>query len=400
MPVLRADSSRSTLSVVIATVFVDIVGFGMILPILPGQADRFGSSPAAIGMLVASYSAIQFLLAPFWGRMSDRFGRRPVLLIGLAGSALSYVVFAIAGSFEVLLVSRLLDGGSGATVNVAQAYLADESPAEARARAMGKVGAAVGMGFIVGPLLGGIAASRGAATVGWVAAAITLANLIVAWRILPESARPRDIAAVPPLVVNPSRLALPLAVLFLATLAFSVMYVVFPLWSEQTLGASRSTVGYWFALVGLVTAVVQGGFLGRTVTWLGEHGSARLGTALLAVGLLSVPFAGLRGGLALYLVLAVLGAGYGLAGPAMLGLVSRLTGATRQGRILGVAQSATSLARIVGPVVAGMVMEAGGAGAAFGASAAVAGAGLATALVLGAATRDGEKAGKLEGWKA
>ncbi len=369
---------------VIATVFVDIVGFGMILPILPGQADRLGSSPAAIGVLVASYSAIQFLLAPLWGRASDRFGRRPVLLFGLAGSALSYVVFALAGSFEVLLLSRLLDGGSGATVNVAQAYLADESPAEARARAMGKVGAAVGMGFIVGPLLGGITASQGAAAVGWVAAAITFANLVVAWRILPESARREHHDPIAPLVINPSRIAVPLGVLFLATLAFSVMYVVFPLWGEQTLGASRSTVGYWFALIGFVTAVVQGGFLGRTVTWLGEHGSARLGTALLAVGLLAVPYAGLRGGAALYVVLAVLGAGYGLAGPAMLGLVSRLTGAARQGRILGVAQSATSLARIVGPVVAGVVMEAGGAGAAFGTSAAVAGVGMLMALLIGA----------------
>lgn len=387
----RAASSRTTLSVVIATVFVDIVGFGMILPILPGQADRLGSSPAAIGVLVASYSAIQFLLAPFWGRISDRFGRRPVLLVGLAGSGLSYVLFALAGSYQLLLVSRLLDGASGATVNVAQAYLADESPASERARAMGKVGAAVGMGFIVGPLLGGIAASGGAAMVGWIAAAITLANLVVAYRILPESVRRDHGEPPPPVVVNPARLAFPLAVLFLATLAFSVMYVVFPLWGERSLGASRSTVGYWFALVGLVTAIVQGGVLGRTVTWLGEHGSARLGTALLAVGLLAVPVAGERGGMALYLVLAIIGAGYGLAGPAMLGLVSRLTGAARQGRILGVAQSAASLARIVGPVVAGIVMGAGGAAVAFGVSAAVAGTGLATALVLEATQREDEK---------
>jgi MFS family permease len=249
---------------------------------------------------------------------------------------------------------------------------------------MGKVGAAVGMGFIVGPLLGGLTATAGTAMVGWVAAGITGLNLLVAIRILPESVRRDHVEPLPPVVVSPMRLAVPLAVLFLATLAFSVMYVVFPLWGEQSLGASRSTVGYWFALIGLVTAIVQGGVLGRTVTWLGEHGSARLGTALLAVGLLSVPFAGQAGGLPLYLVLAVLGAGYGLAGPAMLGLVSRLTGAARQGRILGVAQSAASLARIIGPIIAGVVMGAAGAGAAFGVSAAVAATGMLVALLIGA----------------
>lgn len=354
----------------------------MILPILPGHAASLGSSPVTIGLLVGSYSAIQLVLAPFWGRVSDRIGRRPVLLIGLAGSAASYALFALAGHWWVLLASRLLDGGSGATINVGQAYLADATAPGDRARAMGKIGAAVGLGFIVGPMLGGITAGGGVTLVAWVAAAITTLNLLVAWRILPESVR-RLPATAPESTVPVSRLMLPLSVLFLSTLAFSVMYVVFPLWGEATLAVSRSTVSYWFALIGLVTAVVQGGVLGWLVRMVGETGTARCGTAFLATGLALVPLAGDAGGARFYVVLVLLGIGYGLAGPAMLGLVSRDTGAARQGRILGVAQSAASLARIIGPVVAGMVMSGAGAASAFMVSATVAAAGLMMALVLG-----------------
>ncbi len=378
----RHASAASATAVVLATVFVDIVGFGMVLPILPGEASRLGSSPTAIGILVASYSAIQFLVAPLWGRLSDRIGRRPVLLIGLAGSALSYLLFAFAGSWLALLASRLLDGGSGATVNVAQAYLADGTPPAERARAMGKVGATVGAGFIVGPLLGALAVGHGGgAMAGLVACGLTAINLAVAWRILPESPRRAQEHDAPAAAPTPVRLTLPLAVLFLATLAFSVMYVVFPLWGEAAVGAPRSRVGVWFALVGLVTAIVQGGLLGRVVARLGEPRTAWIGTALLAGGLALVPILGTGGGL--YPVLVMLGAGYGLAGPAMLGLVSRLTGASRQGGVLGVAQSAASMARIIGPVAAGVVMEAGGAAMAFAASGWVAAGGLGAALLLG-----------------
>jgi MFS family permease len=283
----------------------------------------------------------------------------------------------------VLLASRLLDGGSGATINVGQAYLADATAPHLRARAMGKIGAAVGLGFIVGPMLGGITVSGGVTLVAWVAAAITALNLVVAWRILPESVPTMRAAPTIESPVSSARLLLPLSVLFLSTLAFSVMYVVFPLWGEATLGATRSTVSYWFALIGLVTVVVQGGVLGWLVRAVGETGTARCGTAFLATGLAMIPIAGAAGGIRFYLVLVLLGIGYGLAGPAMLGLVSRDTGASRQGRILGVAQSAASLARIIGPVLAGVVMSGAGAASAFLVSATVAAAGLMAALVLG-----------------
>ncbi len=354
----------------------------MILPILPGHAASLGITPVMIGVLVGAYSAIQLLLAPFWGRVSDRFGRRPVLLLGLAGSAASYLCFAIAGNWWLLLLSRLLDGGSGATINVAQAYLADSTPPAERARAMGKVGATVGMGFIVGPMLGGITAARGVPFVALLAAAITTANLLAALRFLPESEQGTepDPAAAPEVPVT--AVLLPLVVLGLSTLAFSVMYVVFPLWGEQQLGATRSTVSYWFALMGLVTAITQGGVLGRLVGKVGEAGTARGGMAFLAAGLAMIPLAS-GGGARFYTVLALLGIGYGLAGPSMLGLISRRTGGARQGSVLGVAQSVASLARIVGPVFAGAVMSGAGAEWAFLASAAVATFGLLAVLVLG-----------------
>lgn len=375
-------SRRRAGPIVLATVFIDIVGFGIILPLLPGEASRLGADPTTIGLLVASYSAIQFVLAPLWGRLSDSVGRRPVLLIGLAGSAISYVVFALAGSWWMLLVSRLLDGGSGATINVAQAYLADETAPADRARSMGKIGAAVGAGFIVGPLIGGLSAGAGGALPGWIAAAVTGTNLLVALVVLPESTRRTSVedAALP--ASSTLALPIPLLVLFLTTLAFSVMYVVFPLWGEAALSADRSTVSYWFAFIGLVTAITQGGVLGALVRRWGETGTARSGAALLATGLALVPMVGQHGGAGFYVVLALLGSGYGLAGPAMLGLISRLTGATRQGRILGVAQSTASLARIVGPVIAGVVMASAGAPASFVVSALMAVTALGAVLTI------------------
>ena len=396
-PMTHSLPPRSAFTTVVATVFVDVIGFAMVLPLLPSYAARFGGSPFMIGVLVASYSAMQFVFAPFWGRVSDRWGRRPVLLIGLAGSVVSFLMFAVAGSFTMLLISRLLDGGSGATVNVAQAYLADETTPERRTRAMGIVGAAFGLGFIVGPILGGITSAVDLALPGYVAAALTAANLVFAWWRLPESHHPSasDAAAERPLEWRALRA--PVLVLFLATLAFSVMYVVFTLFGEARFGATRSTVSYWFALVGLVTAIVQGGMLGRLVGALGEQRIGAIGTALLAIGFMLVPLTGSAGvpNVIFYLALVLLGAGFGLTGPSMVGMVSRLTRATHQGRALGLTQSVSSMARIVGPITAGVVMQANSAEAAFRASALMAAAGLVVAVV--ALPREQQQVEKLKG---
>lgn len=292
-------------------------------------------------------------------------------------------MFAMASGFPMLLASRILDGGSGATINVAQAYLADETAPERRTRAMGIVGAAFGLAFIVGPILGGITAAIDPSLPGYAAAALTAANMLFAWIKLPESHHRPDATRRTRTPLPWRTIAAPVAVLFAATLAFSVMYVVFPLFGERHFGATRSTVSYWFAFVGLVTAIVQGGLLGRLAAALGEAGVARLGTAMLAVGFVLVPVAGQATNTTplFYVVLVLLGAGFGMTGPAMIGLVSRHTAAERQGRVLGVTQSASSMARIVGPITVGIVMQTGSDAAAFRVSAAVAAVGCAVAWI-------------------
>jgi multidrug resistance protein len=358
----------SPTALIFLTVFVDLIGFGIVLPLLPSYAASFHVSDGAIGLLVASFSLMQFLLAHWWGRLSDRIGRRPVLLVGLAGSALSYLLFALAADFWVLLVSRLLAGGMGATVNVAQAYLADVTPQETRARAMGLVGAAFGLGFVVGPALGGITSRWGDAAPGLTASLLAALNCLLAWRWLPESRAGRTVAqrAVP---VHWSRFTMAFGAVAFSTVGFTVLYVVFPLQVERALGFSRHQAAYLFVLIGVVSAVIQGGVIGRLVARVGERPLMAVGGGLLALGLGLLPFAfeqGGRGGLPLlYTGLLVLAAGSAMIGPSAAAYVSRVAPADEQGRALGLLQSVGAVARIGGPILAGAVAGHSGARMAF-----------------------------------
>lgn len=351
------------------TVFIDLIGFGIVLPLLPSYAAAFHVGDAAIGMLVASFSLMQFLLAHWWGRLSDRIGRRPVLLVGLAGSALSYLLFALAGSFWVLVLSRLIAGGMGATVNVAQAYLADTTTAERRARALGLIGAAFGLGFVVGPALGGIASRWGNAAPGLIASALTAMNFLLAWRWLPEPARIPTVGPVPA-PVHWSRFSLAFAATACSTFAFTVLYVVFPLEVERSLGLDRHHAAYLFVLIGVVSAVVQGGLIGRLVPRFGERALIICGSILLALGLGLLPgaiAAGAAGSglMLLYVTLMLIAAGSALIGPSASSYVSHRAPAAEQGRALGLLQSVGAVARIVGPLVAGGIASQAGARAAF-----------------------------------
>lgn len=372
----------SPASLILLTVFIDLIGFGIVLPLLPSYAAAYHVGDTAVGVLVASFSLMQFLLAPWWGRLSDRIGRRPVLLVGLAGSALSYLVFALAQSFWMLLASRLVAGAMGATVNVAQAYLADITPPDRRASAMGKLGAAFGLGFVVGPALGGLSSHWGNAAPGLAATLLTAINLVLAWRSLPKTHshagdRPRAVS------VHWSRLIGPYGAVLLATTAFTVVYVIFPLEVEREMGYDRHHAAYLFVFIGLVSAVVQGGLIGRLVRRLGEPTLMTIGAVLLALGLGALPRVIVPGGglPLLFAALVLVAAGSASISPSAAAFVSRVAPPEEQGRALGLLQSMGAVARIAGPVAAGGIAGAVSPRAAFQVASVVAGASALVALL-------------------
>jgi MFS transporter, DHA1 family, tetracycline resistance protein len=370
---------RSPLAVLFVTVFLDLVGFGIVIPLLPLYGERFGAGPVAATWLLAIYSLMQFVFAPWWGRLSDRVGRRPVLLVGIFGASASYLAFGMAGTLAGLFVARALSGVMGANIGVAQAYIADVTGPRDRARGMGLIGAAFGLGFIFGPALGGILSRWGAAAPFVGAAALAAANGVLAWYRLPESlprqARDRSpagglwsrlatIAGASPLL---RRLYL---VVFLATLSLAAVEAIVGLWAARRWGATPETIGYGFAVVGVVAALAQGVMVGPLVRRIGERSSALLGLALLAVAMAAIPLAS-----TLPLVgaaLAVWAVGHAAATPALSALVSRQGGASVQGRLLAASQSLSALGRVLGPWWGGVALAHVGLAAPYLGAAAVA----------------------------
>jgi DHA1 family tetracycline resistance protein-like MFS transporter len=353
----------SPLVVIFVTVFIDLLGFGIIIPLLPFYAQHFGASAMVVGLLATSFSAMQFLFAPIWGRLSDVVGRRPIILAGLIGSAVSYVAFGLADSLAMLFAARILAGIAGANIPTAQAFIADSTRPENRAKGMGMIGAAFGLGFIFGPAIGGFLSHWGYAAPAYFAAALSLANFTAALVFLPESlpperrgttARPGRLEAFRLAMTRP-RLPLVLTVSFIVMTAFASFESMFELFAEARFGYGANTIGYLFAWVGIVLAVVQGVLVGRVVPLVGEHRLVPAAILLMAIALLghglapTVP--------ALMAAMGLLAVGMGFNSPSMLSVVSRLADPADQGGTLGVSQSLASLARIVGPLWAGFVFD-------------------------------------------
>jgi multidrug resistance protein len=352
------------LGLVFLTVLLDLVGFGIIIPLLPYFATELGATALQIGLIGASYSLMQFVFAPVWGGLSDRFGRRPLLLVGLFGSALSYLMFGLAGSLQVLLLSRIIGGIMGATVPVAQAIVADSTTPDRRARGMGMIGAAFGLGFIFGPWIGGELSHFGYGVPGLVAAAVTGLNAVAAVFFLPESLPPERRVRGPggwaTLVerAKSARRALgrptirgPIFVFFLMTLGFAGFTLTLPLFLADPLGLSAKITGRLFAYVGLISAAIQGRLIGPLVERYGERHVAVAGGLLLAAGIAGIAlFPTLP---PLFATLALVGVGWGCVVPSLQSLISRRALPREQGEILGVNQSAASAARVIGPVAAG-----------------------------------------------
>jgi len=360
---MAGSSSRSFLTIIFLTVFIDLLGFGIVLPLLPYYAHQFHASGVAVGALIGVYSAMQFLTAPLWGRWSDRIGRRPVILISLAGSTLSYLLFAVANGVGLLFVSRILAGIAGASIPVAQAYIADVTTEDERARGMGLIGAAFGLGFVFGPVIGGLLAHYGHSAPGLAATTICGGNLVAAFWRLPESLPATQRHAKPaahPLLQWRTALARPhvatLVLLFAAVVfCFSTMETTLSLLCATAYGMSASHIYWLFGYLGVMTTLMQGGIIGRLTRRVDEARLVSSGTALLAVGLLAAPFTA-----PVVPLLASLGAiafGQGIASPVLSSLLSKASQGKDRGEVLGVSQSLGSLARILGPLWGGLLFD-------------------------------------------
>lgn len=365
---------KMVLAVVFMTLFLDLVGFGLILPVLPFYAVSFGASAAIVALLSTAYSVAQFGMSPVLGRISDRHGRRPVMLISIAGSCVAMLVLGLATSLWMVFLARFVTGMSSANISTAQAIVADRvAPAE-RAKYMGMMGAAIGLGFVFGPAIGGVLWSETApARPFFCASALAGVNWVLAWRFLPESrATATDRESVQTSFVGPigrfralfrvqePNLRILILAYFVFNLAFSAMESTFALLMKARLDWGERQTGVLFTEIGVVIVVVQGLIVGRLVRRIGEKWTLVLGLGILSVGLALTGTVGTSTLIAFGA--AAIAAGNGLVAPSLSALVSRASGAHEQGVKLGVAASASSLARIVGPATAGVLFELRGPG--------------------------------------
>jgi MFS transporter, DHA1 family, tetracycline resistance protein len=348
-------SRRSALAILFVIVFVDLLGFGMVIPVMALYAEKLGATPASTGWLMTGYSAMQFVFTPIWGRLSDRFGRRPLLLGSIFMTALGFLGYALAPGFGWLLASRLFAGAATANIAIAQAYIADVTSPEGRARGMGLIGAAFGLGFVLGPALGGVLSGVSMSMPGYAAAALAAVNGVAALFLLPEPtehAQGQRRAGLTALVEELRRPGIRrlIAVYFLSVMAFSAMEATFALLAKHRYGLAQSQVNYLFAFIGLLVVIVQGGLIGPLTRRFGEKALLVVGLALQAVGFLLLPWSpGLAGLCAACIPLSV---GSGLTNPSLSSLLSRRARAEDQGGTLGMGQSAAALGRILGPISA------------------------------------------------
>lgn len=371
---------RASLLVLFLTVFIDLIGFGMVIPFLSFYAREYGASGVAVGAVVGIYSIMQFFFAPVWGRLSDRIGRRPVMLVSLLASTTGYLLFAFSHSLTVLFISRVIAGIGGANIGTAQAYIADSTAPENRAKGMGLIGAAFGLGFILGPPMSGILASVGTShgmagnlLPGLVAGGLSFTAFLIALSVLAESKPPNLVprSGVPPQfdrrlwreIASNGLLASLLASLFLTLLAVSGMEISVTLHGRDRFDFRQLDMAYLFLFMGVIVAGIQGGLIGRLVKRFGEQRVIVIGAASFVLGFLLVP--SIRQLPLLYFVAFFIAIGQGLCYPALMALVSQASPENERGSILGLATSAGSLARFVGPLLTGFLYDLAGAAGAF-----------------------------------
>ncbi|NJN17291.1 MAG: TCR/Tet family MFS transporter [Oscillochloris sp.] len=375
---------RASLGFIFLTVFIDLLGAGMILPLLPfyvkliEQADSLwltNNLALIVGLLTASFSLFQFLFTPILGAISDRVGRRPVLIISLAGTGVAYVLLGFAdqlislgvGAFlGMLFFARILDGITGGNISTAQAYIADVTPPEERARGLGMIGAAFGLGFMLGPAFGGLLSTISLSAPAYVAAALAFANVLFGIFVLPESLPAERRTARVPGAPNPfARLgglfgrrsirSLLIGIMLL-NLAFAGLQSNFAVFSAERFNFGPTENAFIFAFIGLIAVLVQGVFIRRLVARFGEARLAMTGLALMTLSFVLIAFLPFAAGL--YLATGILAAGSGLATPSLTSLISRRVGEHEQGSVLGGVQAMNSLMMVAGPLLAGVLFDA------------------------------------------
>ena len=354
---------RSSLPIVYLAVFVDLLGFGIILPILPFYAEKFGANGLWIGAILTAYSAAQFVSALFLGRLSDRIGRRPVLLASLLGSALSLTASGFANSLVLLLLSRLIAGAFGGSITTAQAYVADVTTPSERTKYMGLLGASIGMGFVFGPGIGAALSGFGFSTAAFVAAGIAALNFLVGIVKLPESRVPGQADAVRrsfrledvKAALSQPTLGSALLSTFISTIAFVAMEATFALFGQVRFGLNPAGLGIIFTLVGIVVAVVQGGLIGRLHLRYDDRTLAGAGAVAMGVAFFLIPL--MPSLTSAVVILGLLAAGQGLVSPTLSSLISQSSDVGEQGQTLGIGQSLSAGARAVGPLLAGWLYD-------------------------------------------
>ncbi|MBZ0265520.1 MFS transporter [bacterium] len=348
---------RTPLFLILVTVFIALVGFGIVIPLLPVYAEQYGASGVTVGFLMMTYSLMQFLLAPLAGKISDKIGRRPIIIISLAITTGSYILFGLADSLTLLFVSRIFAGIGGADITVAQAYIADVTPPEKRAKGMGLFGAAFGVGFIVGPVLGGLLAPFGQAVPAFTAAAF--AGVTTIWAIwkLPEPEKhrgkvQRSLSFMKSMSGGVSGVVL---LQFLTVFVQSQLQSMLVLFNVHNFSWTARENGYYLGLIGFTAVIVQGGLIGTLVRKYGERTLVWIGLILIGSGMYMIS----KGDVLSWLIVGGIVNALGFASvlPSLSSLVSQRAPKDKQGQVLGVFQSAGSLGRILAPISGGLLYD-------------------------------------------
>lgn len=354
------------LLIIFLTIFIDLVGFGIVIPLLPFYAEQMNATPFDIGILVSSYSLMQFIFSPVWGNLSDRYGRRPILFLTIIGSSIGYWIIGFANILWMLYAGRIFAGIMAGNLSTAQAYIADVTSRENRAKGMGLFGMAFGLGFILGPALAGVLSRFGMHVPFLVAASLSLCNAILLYFILPESRKPnaqsarrRSRFAELADALRDKKFGLITVEYFLVIMSFAIMTTAFAYYMMVKFNYNAEKTGYLLAYVGFLSALIQGGMFGRLANRYGEAVLIAFGSLVLVISLFLVPYIGIDTGGLMVLLLGMAGFSLGnsIASPALTSLASKTVSEEEQGKSFGIMQSAASLGRVIGPLLCGFLLN-------------------------------------------